>query len=119
MSGSHRCPQCGVSAVLAPVPGKWPPVACPALLITCLTCGRVEDVVPLPPAWLTPLVVEPLPREIQPGPKKKQGTRLIKLMAASCCGYVVRTTRKWLDEQGLPVCPHGNRMHLTRTNGPG
>ena len=40
--------------------------------------------------------------------KKKQSTRMLKLEAA-CCGYVVRTTRKWLDV-GLPSCPCGNRM---------
>jgi hypothetical protein len=39
----------------------------------------------------------------------KQSTRLIKLTAA-CCGYTVRTTRKWVD-QGYPLCPHGQPMH--------
>ena len=39
----------------------------------------------------------------------KQGTRMIKLTAA-CCGYTVRTTRKWV-EQGYPLCPHGQPMH--------
>lgn len=28
----------------------------------------------------------------------------------ACCGYTVRTTRKWLD-QGYPLCPHGPPMH--------
>lgn len=32
----------------------------------------------------------------------KQGTRMIKLICPEC-GYVVRTTRKWLDV-GLPTC---------------
>lgn len=36
-------------------------------------------------------------------PVKKQGTRLIKC-ECSKCGYVVRTTRKWLDEVGPPRC---------------
>ncbi len=40
---------------------------------------------------------------------KKQGTRMLKLEAADCCGYVVRTTQKWIDE-GLPSCPHGNEL---------
>jgi hypothetical protein len=35
---------------------------------------------------------------------------MIKLTAAACCGYTVRTTRKWLD-QGYPLCPHGQPMH--------
>lgn len=36
-------------------------------------------------------------------PLAKQGTRLIKCMCNSC-GYVVRTTCKWLDEVGPPRC---------------
>lgn len=43
-----------------------------------------------------------------PEGEKKQSTRMLKL-EASCCGYLVRTTRKWL-EQGLPFCPCGNQM---------
>ena len=35
---------------------------------------------------------------------------MIKLAAVTCCGYTVRTTRKWLD-QGYPLCPHGQPMH--------
>lgn len=41
--------------------------------------------------------------------QKKQGTRMLKL-EAECCGYVVRTTRKWLDV-GNPSCPCGNEMN--------
>lgn len=40
--------------------------------------------------------------------EKKQGTRMLKLEAA-CCGYIVRTTKKWIEE-GLPSCPHGTEM---------
>lgn len=39
---------------------------------------------------------------------KKQSTRMIKL-EGRCCGYVARTTRKWLDV-GVPSCPCGNEM---------
>ena len=46
--------------------------------------------------------------KVHSGPGK-QGTRMIKLTAA-CCGYTVRTTRKWLDH-GYPLCPHGQPMH--------
>ena len=46
--------------------------------------------------------------KVHSGPGK-QGIRLIKLTAA-CCGYTVRTTRKWAD-QGYPLCPHGQPMH--------
>jgi hypothetical protein len=40
--------------------------------------------------------------------EKKQGTRMLKL-EAPCCGYVVRTTKKWI-EFGYPSCPCGNEM---------
>lgn len=40
---------------------------------------------------------------------KKQGTRMIKLVAPDCCGYTARTTQKWIDA-GLPSCPHGTEM---------
>jgi hypothetical protein len=46
--------------------------------------------------------------KVHSGPGK-QGTRMIELTAA-CCGYTVRTTRKWLDER-YPLCPHGQPMH--------
>lgn len=40
--------------------------------------------------------------------EKKQSTRMLKV-EAPCCGYVVRTTQKWLDV-GMPSCPCGNEM---------
>lgn len=40
--------------------------------------------------------------------EKKQTTRMLKL-EADCCGYVARTTRKWI-EVGLPSCPCGNEF---------
>lgn len=48
-----------------------------------------------PHEMLTPLMVV-----------KKQTTRMLKL-EAPCCGYIVRTTKKWLEE-GMPSCPCGN-----------
>lgn len=39
------------------------------------------------------------------GAHKPQGTRMLKIECA-WCGYVLRTTRKWLDE-GLPTCHCG------------
>jgi SprT-like family len=60
--------------------------------------------VPGPPGSPAPAPLPP----VKSGPGK-QGTRMIKLTAAACCGYTVRTTRKWLDE-GLPQCPHGAAM---------
>ena len=38
------------------------------------------------------------------GPSKKQSTRLIKCECPDC-GYVCRTTRKWIDDAGAPICP--------------
>jgi hypothetical protein len=41
--------------------------------------------------------------ELQPGvDERTQSTRLLKLACPSC-GYVIRTTRKWLDV-GVPTC---------------
>jgi hypothetical protein len=39
-----------------------------------------------------------------PTGRKKQTTRMIK---CSCegCGYTVRTTQKWLEDAGAPICP--------------
>lgn len=44
------------------------------------------------------------------GPIGKQSTRMLK-MTAECCGYIARTTAKWI-EFGLPSCPCGNEMVL-------
>jgi hypothetical protein len=54
---------------------------------------------PYPHTGLIPLSVE-----------KKQSTRMLKL-EANCCGYLVRTTKKWLQE-GVPSCPCGNPFPL-------
>lgn len=43
--------------------------------------------------------------------RKPQSTRMLKAVAVDCCGYIVRTTAKWLDE-GLPQCPHGVEMEV-------
>lgn len=40
--------------------------------------------------------------------EKKQGTRMLKVKCPGC-GYVVRTTAKWL-EQGCPTCVCGEEM---------
>jgi hypothetical protein len=46
---------------------------------------------------------------VSSGPRS-QGTRMLKLVAP-CCGYTVRTTRKWI-EVGMPSCPCGSEMEL-------
>lgn len=44
--------------------------------------------------------------------RPKQSTRLVKLVAISCCNYVVRTTAKWINAEGLCMCPHGKEMQV-------
>ena len=36
--------------------------------------------------------------------KPKQTTRLVKVQC-NICGYTCRTTRKWIDAYGTPICP--------------
>lgn len=37
-------------------------------------------------------------------PVKKQTTRMVKC-ECEACGYIVRTSMKWIDEAGAPLCP--------------
>lgn len=60
------------------------------------------------PAGAPGLPVPPTGPRISSGPKV-QGTRQIKVVC-DCCGYTLRTTRRWLDV-GLPSCPAGTVMH--------
>lgn len=44
-------------------------------------------------------------------PKKKQGTRMVKCECVEC-GFIVRTSNKWLTDVGAPHCPkHGAMRH--------
>ena len=43
------------------------------------------------------------------GPKP-QGTRLLKCECA-VCGYTARTTAKWLNGPGAPICPEDGGTH--------
>lgn len=50
-----------------------------------------------------------------PGSHIKVSQRMAKadkcrLVKAECpgCGYIIRTTRRWIDEVGLPICPCGD-----------
>lgn len=62
--------------------------------LTAAIVAMAEEIGPFPHAPLTPTVGV-----------KKQSTRMVK---AECeCGMVVRTTRKWIDEVGLPQCRCG------------
>jgi hypothetical protein len=44
--------------------------------------------------------------------RKKQGTRMIKC-ECSACGYIARTSRKWIDEAGAPLCPSHSDEPMT------
>lgn len=52
---------------------------------------------------------------VDPSNRKKQGTRMIKLVCP-VTGYTVRTTKKWLAE-GVPVSPAGYRMEVANDEG--
>ena len=79
----------------------------PGLDLTADVITLAEALGPFPHAKLDPTTADvPWPARPAPAPDPggkvhsgpgKQGTRMIKLTAA-CCGYTVRTTRKWLDE---------------------
>ena len=67
-------------------------------------------------AWMRPLVERngPYPhRRLNAmravAQRKKQTTRQIKCECGSC-GYIVRTTRSWLDKMGAPHCPEHGAM---------
>lgn len=44
--------------------------------------------------------------------RKPQATRMLKIGPRECCGFIARTTAKWLDQEGFPQCPHGVDMEL-------
>lgn len=48
------------------------------------------------------------------GPTKTQSTRMIKTVCTEHgCGYTARTTRKWIDTVGAPICPrHMEEMEV-------
>jgi hypothetical protein len=48
--------------------------------------------------------------------RKKQGTRMLKVVCPEC-GYTVRTTATWI-EQGLPTCPCGTDMEIPDPDAP-
>ena len=43
---------------------------------------------------------------LTPHHETKQVGRMLLLVASECCGYKIRTTAKWIEEQGMPFCPH-------------
>lgn len=67
-----------------------PTSARPDKVLTSILEGFVKKLGPYPHAELTP------------SDRKKDTTRMIKLVCPGC-GYTVRTTQKWIDK-GLPYC---------------
>ena len=94
----------------------------PGLELTAEVITLAEALGPFPHAKLNPTMAEvpvPVPPGGGPAPEPggkihsgpgKQGTRMIKLTAAGCCGYTVRTTQQ-MAGAGQPACPHGQPMH--------
>lgn len=76
--------------------------------------GKATEALPGPEteAWLRdeilPLLGTYPHAAVDPSQRKKQGTRMIKLVCPET-GYTVRTTKKWL-EVGLPISPAGHEM---------
>lgn len=68
--------------------------------MTATTAGEVLK------EWLTDLVSElgEYPHAKLSLSGKKQSTRMIKCECENC-GYICRTSAKWIDEQGSPICP--------------
>jgi hypothetical protein len=53
--------------------------------------------------------------EVLTNGKKKQGTRMLKVVCPQC-GYTVRIAAKWLEE-GVPTCPCGTEMQEQANEG--
>lgn len=56
----------------------------------------LEKIGPIPHSALTNASASSAP--------KKQSTRMIKCECQEC-GYIARTSQKWIDEVGAPICP--------------
>ena len=65
----------------------------------------VDELGPYPHRALTPN----LQTRVQPDGTRTISTRMIKVSCPSC-GYLLRTTRYWLESKGAPVCPDGTVM---------
>lgn len=64
-----------------------------------------DELVEIAKEWIKELGDYPHPG-LKPGqrPEKKQTTRMVKCECEEC-GYSLRTSRKWLDDAGAPLCP--------------
>ncbi len=48
-------------------------------------------------------------------PRKKQGTRMLKIECRDC-GCIVRMAQKWIDDAGVPTCACGGAMAESDSN---
>jgi hypothetical protein len=78
---------------------KWTATGVDAELLAPALKEIADELGEYPHSKLTPSIQRPV-----------QTTRMLKLEAMDC-GYIVRTTQKWIDE-GMPLCPHGEEMSL-------
>lgn len=93
LPGAKHGPKFARAAKLIGLEGKpTATVAGPAFLEWCGPI--VESLGPYPHA-----VVDALAARGRP-----QGTRMLKVTCGEC-GYVARTTRKWIEQAGAPLCP--------------
>jgi hypothetical protein len=71
--------------------------------MTATVAGK--ELIEMIEGWMKDLGAYPH-QGLKPGtkPEKKQTTRMVKCECEKC-GYAVRTSRKWLDEAGAPLCP--------------
>lgn len=100
LPGAKHGPQFAKAARSVGLEGKPTATTAGAELLKRLK-AVVKDLGPMPHAGLTAVAK-----------RKVQSTRMLKLVAEDCCGYIVRTTQKWLDDEGCPLCPHGSEMAL-------
>lgn len=61
-------------------------------------------------AWIAPILEKAGPFPGAALDMSKQKVRKTYMLKCEClsCGYVCRTTAKWLDEVGAPICPCNN-----------
>jgi hypothetical protein len=71
--------------------------------MTATVAGK--ELIEMIEGWMKDLGAYPH-QGLKPGtkPEEKQTTRMVKCECEEC-GYAVRTSRKWLDEAGAPLCP--------------
>lgn len=82
------------------------------------TCAG-EELLEIQKGWAKVLGKYPHAKlDLTMSPIKKQSTRMIKCECGTC-GYVVRTSKKWLDEVGAPHCPKHGEMNYDAPEGDG